>query len=60
MSSEEKKVVVTAAMRTAIGAFRGSLKSMQAHELGSITIKEVVKKSNLQSNDIDELIMGQV
>ena len=33
---------------------------MQAHELGSVVVKEAMKKSNLNSNDIDELIMGQV
>ena len=33
---------------------------MQAHELGSFVAKDVLKKSNLQSDDIDELIMGQV
>ena len=60
MSGKEKSVVITSALRSAIGAFNGSLKNMQAHDLGSIVIKEVIKKSNLKSNDIDELIMGQV
>ena len=60
MSIEQKSVVITSAARTAIGTFRGSLKKMQAHDLGSIVIKEVIKKSNLKSNDIDDLIMGQV
>ena len=60
MSIEKKNIVITAASRTAIGAFRGSLKNMQAHELGSFVAKDVLKKSNLQSDDIDELIMGQV
>ena len=60
MSGKEKSVVITSALRSAIGAFNGSLKNMQAHDLGSIVIKEVIKKSNLKSNDIDDLIMGQV
>ena len=60
MSIEKKNIVITAAARTAIGTFRGSLKNMQAYELGSVVVKEVLKKSNLQSDDIDELIMGQV
>ena len=60
MSIEKKNIVITSASRTAIGAFRGSLKNMQAHELGSFVAKDVLKKSNLQSDDIDELIMGQV
>jgi len=60
MNTKEKKVVITSALRTPIGSFNGSLKDMQAHDLGSIVIKEVIKKSNLKSNDIDDLIMGQV
>ena len=60
MSIEKKNIVITSASRTAIGTFRGSLKNMQAHELGSFVVKDVLKKSNLQSDDIDELIMGQV
>ena len=60
MSFKEKNIVITSAVRTAIGTFRGSLKDMQAHDLGSIVVKEAMKKSNLLPSDIDELIMGQV
>jgi acetyl-CoA C-acetyltransferase len=60
MSIEQKNVVITAAVRTAIGTFRGSLKSLQAHDLGSVVIKETMKKSKLNPNDVDEIIMGQV
>ncbi|HIF61588.1 MAG TPA: acetyl-CoA C-acetyltransferase [Candidatus Pelagibacter sp.] len=60
MSNKQNNIVITSAVRTAIGSFRGSLKDMQAHELGSVVVKEAMKKSNLNSNDIDELIMGQV
>ena len=60
MSITQKKVVITSASRTAIGSFQGSLKNMQAHEMTSIIIKEVAKKSKLKLQDIDELILGQV
>ena len=60
MSIEQKNIVITSAVRTAIGTFRGALKSMQGHDLGSIVVKESMKKINLKSEDIDELIMGQV
>ena len=43
MSIEQKSVVITSAVRTAIGKFRGSLKNMQGHELGSVVIKESIK-----------------
>ncbi len=60
MNLKKKSVVITSALRTAIGTFDGSLKDMQAHDLGSVVIKEVIKKSNLKLDDIDDLIMGQV
>ena len=60
MSKDNKNIVITSAVRTAIGAFRGSLKDMQASDLGALTTKAAMKKSNLNSNDVDELIMGQV
>jgi len=60
MNLDKKNIVITSAVRTAIGTFNGSLKNIQGHELGSIVVKEVIKKSKLKSNDVDELIMGQV
>ena len=60
MSVKEKNVVITSAARTPIGTFRGSLKSKHAHNLGSAVIKEVIKRSQLNPNEVDELIMGQV
>ncbi len=57
---EQNNIVITSAARTAIGTFRGSLKNMQAKDLGALTVKAVMKKSNLNPNDVDELIMGQV
>ena len=60
MPSDIKNIVITAAARTAIGTFRGSLNKMQASDLGALVVKAVMEKSKLNPNDIDELIMGQV
>ena len=60
MKVDNKSIVITSAVRTAIGTFRGSLKDMQAHDLGALTTKAAMQKSNLNPNDVDELIMGQV
>ena len=60
MKVDNQSIVITSAVRTAIGTFRGSLKDMQAHDLGALTTKAAMKKSNLNPNDVDELIMGQV
>ena len=57
---KNEDIVITSAFRTAIGAFRGSLKGMQAHDLGALIAAAVMQKSNLNPNDVDELIMGQV
>jgi acetyl-CoA C-acetyltransferase len=55
-----KKVVITEAKRTAIGAFSGSLSSFSAAQLGSITIKAVLENSKIDKNLIDEVIFGNV
>jgi acetyl-CoA C-acetyltransferase len=60
MTSDIKSIVITSAVRTPIGTFRGSLKEMKASDLGALVVKAAIKKSNLNSDDIDELIMGQV
>ena len=60
MKVDNKSIVITSAVRTAIGTFRGSLKDMQANDLGALVAKAAMKKSNLNPNDVDELIMGQV
>ena len=60
MIKDNKNIVITSAVRTAIGTFRGSLKDMQASDLGALTTKAAMEKSNLNPNDVDELIMGQV
>ena len=60
MKLNEKKIVITSAVRTAVGEFDGSLKNMQGHDLGSIVVKKAMKNSKLKPSDVDELIMGQV
>tara|TARA_B100001123_G_scaffold21267_1_gene23423 strand:- start:155 stop:1348 length:1194 start_codon:yes stop_codon:yes gene_type:complete len=60
MSSNKKSIVITSAVRTAIGVFNGSLKDMQAKDLGALVARASMQKSNLNSADVDELIMGQV
>jgi len=60
MSNKLKEVVIVSAIRTPIGTYKGSLKNIKADQLGSIVIKEVLKKSKFNENEIDEVIMGQV
>ena len=60
MSDNSKDVVIVEAVRTPIGTYNGSLKDIRAHQLGSIVINEVLKRSNVNPNEVDEIIMGQV
>tara|TARA_A100000164_G_scaffold371022_1_gene398030 strand:+ start:130 stop:1317 length:1188 start_codon:yes stop_codon:yes gene_type:complete len=60
MINKLSDIVITAALRTPIGTYKGSLKGLSADKLGTVVIKEVVHKSQLKLEDIDEVIMGQV
>ena len=60
MSNKSKEVVIVSAIRTPIGAYKGSLKNIKSHQLGSMVIKEVLKRSKFKEDEIDEVIMGQV
>ncbi len=60
MSSKLKEVVIVEAKRTPIGTYMGSLRDIKAHQLGSIVIKEILKRSNINHEEVDEIIMGQV
>lgn len=54
------KVVIVSATRTAVGKFGGSLKDFNPGQLGSMVLKEVLKRSNVGSDEVDEVIMGNV
>ena len=60
MNNSMNEVVIVEAIRTPIGAYKGSLKELSADKLGSIVIREILRKSKLDKDDIDEVIMGQV
>ena len=55
-----ESVVIVAATRTAIGSFNGSLAGISATDLGAIVIRDLLKKTNLAPEAIDEVILGQV
>ncbi len=55
-----KEVYIISAVRTPIGSFGGSLSSLTAVQLGGIAIKGALDKSNIDSNLIDEVMMGCV
>ena len=55
-----KNLYITSASRTAVGSLGKSLKNESSDKLGSSVISDVIKKSKIKENEIDEVIMGQV
>src|SRR3984893_17591639 len=53
-------VVIIAGCRTPIGKFQRSLSDIAAPQLGAIAVREAVKRANLQPQQVDECIMGNV
>ena len=56
----KKEIVITSATRTAVGSLGKTLKSIPSEELGASVISEAIKRSKIESKDVDEVIMGQV
>ena len=60
MSKNSKDVVLTSAFRTSIGKLNGDHKNLQAYDLGSMVIKKILRQTIINSEEIDEIILGQV
>lgn len=54
------KVVIVSYARTPIGSFMGKLSTVPATKLGSTAIRGALDKINLDSNLVEEVIMGNV
>jgi acetyl-CoA acetyltransferase family protein len=55
-----REAVIVSAVRTPVGKFRGSLASVSAHDLGALVVKEAVKRANINPEEIDEVIFGNL
>jgi len=53
-----KEVVVVSAARTPFGKFGGQLRDYSAVDLGTMAVKAVMKKVDIDPKEVDELIMG--
>ncbi|KAM3931209.1 acetyl-CoA acetyltransferase, cytosolic [Leptodactylus fuscus] len=60
MSSAQDPVVIVSAVRTPIGSFTGALSTLPVHTLGTVVIKEALKRASLKSDEISEVIFGHV
>lgn len=55
-----ENVYIMGAVRTAIGKYGGSLKSVPAHTMGALVIKEALRRANVDAQMVDEVILGEV
>ncbi|MGB9679626.1 MAG: acetyl-CoA C-acetyltransferase [Thermoanaerobacteraceae bacterium] len=55
-----KEAVIVSAVRTAIGKFGGTLAGIPVQDLGSVVIKEALKRANISPEKVDEVLMGNV
>jgi acetyl-CoA C-acetyltransferase len=53
-------VVIVSAVRTPVGSFLSALSGFTAPQLGSIVIKEAIKRAGIKNDEVDEVIMGNV
>ncbi len=54
----DRDVVIVAAVRTPIGAIRGSLSSVRPDDLAALVIREAVARSGVPAGEIEEVIFG--
>ena len=53
-------IVIASAARTPIGSFNGAFAAMPAHELGQVAIAAALERAEVEPEDVDEVILGQV
>lgn len=59
-SYKDSDIVIVSAVRTPVGSLNGDLSSLQAHELGTVVIREVLRRCGVPPCDVSEVILGQV
>jgi acetyl-CoA C-acetyltransferase len=55
-----RDAVILSALRTPIGAFQGSLKSVPATKLGSIAARAVLERAGVRADQVEEVYVGNV
>ncbi len=55
-----QEVVITAALRTAVGKFAGTLAKVPAAELGAQLVSALISRTGVKPAEVDEVILGQV
>lgn len=56
----KRDAVIVSAVRTPIGRQGGALASLKAHEFGAVVMKEALRRVNVNAEQIDDVIFGNV
>lgn len=59
-NSNGTEIVISTPLRTAIGTFGGALKDIPAVDLGTTVAKEVISRSGIDAEQIDQVIVGNI
>jgi len=54
------EVVIAGGVRTPVGSFNGKLSGVPASYLGTVAIKEAMKRAKVEAGAVDEVILGQI
>jgi acetyl-CoA C-acetyltransferase len=60
MSFKDADTVIISGVRTPVGKFQGSLAELSAVQIGSVAVREALKRANIDSAIVNECIMGNV
>ncbi|MGO7335638.1 thiolase family protein [Rhizobium leguminosarum] len=55
-----RDIILAHPVRTAIGAYNGTLKGVPATELGSVVVRESLRRAGLSGDDIGTVVLGNV
>lgn len=55
-----RDIIIAHPVRTAIGAYNGTLKGIPATELGSIAVRETLRRAGIEADMVGTVVMGNV
>jgi len=57
-SNDMKRAAIVSPLRTAVGAFGGTLRPIKAEELGATIISALIERTGLDSSKVDDVVFG--
>lgn len=56
----QNDIVILSAVRTPVGRYGGTLKSLNSGQLAAVAIKEAIDRAGIKPEQVDEVILGEV